>query len=103
MTLMLITNDIKKGKQFKERPPLAHSTKVQGSGQNHKIVIQRRQKEKVEPVNLKISKCTDSGKGGVFSKIPVLQSSQQPCGKSGKNPRIISAEVREMKKPFWHY
>ena len=50
----------------------------------------------MEPINLKIAKHIDSARREVCSKIPVLQPSQKPpLGKSGKNPRIISAEVRE--------
>ena len=50
----------------------------------------------MEPINFKITKCTDSARKEVYSNIPILQPSQKPPhGKSGKNPRIISAEVRE--------
>ena len=78
--------------------PVAHSTKLSSGLQPRKIVVQKKQKEKVEPINLKVSKCTGSGKREVFSEIPVLQPRQKPCGKSGKSNRIISAEVRENEK-----
>ena len=89
-------NNNDKEEQYKERPPKAHSMKAQGlSGQSCKIVIQRKQKEKLQPINLKITKHTDSARKEVYSDIPVQPSKIPPHGKSGKNPRIIPAEVRE--------
>ena len=83
-------------KQVKEKPPRAHSTKAQAvAGTSRKVVIQRKPKEKLEPINLKISKWSNTAKE-VYSDIPVLQPGQQlPCGKPGKSPIIISAEVTE--------
>ena len=83
-------------KQVKERPPKVHSTKAQAiAGPSRKVVIQRKPKEKLEPINLKITKHVTNAKE-VYSNIPVLQPGQQnPCGKPGKFPRIISAKVRE--------
>ena len=65
------------------------------AGPSRKVVIQRKPKEKLEPIHLKISKWSNTAKE-VYSDIPVLQPGQQlPRGKPGKSPRIISAEVRE--------
>ena len=71
--LDLDITDIQKDAQGKEKPPLAHSTKIQSAGQSRKIVIQRRQKEKVEPINLKVSKHTDSGNSLVENQVKVLE------------------------------
>ena len=92
-------NNNDQGKRVKERPPKVHSTKAQAiAGPNRKVVIQRKLKEKLEPINLKITKCVTNAKE-VYSNIPVLQPGQQnPCGKPGKSSRIISAKVRENKE-----
>ena len=89
-------NNNDQGKQVKERPLKVHSTKAQAIvGPSRKVVIQRKPKEKLEPINLKITKCVTNAKE-VFFNIPVLQPGQQnPHGKPGKSPRINSAKVRE--------
>ena len=80
-----------------KKPPAAHSTKVSPIAHSRKIIIPKKQKDKVEPINLKMVKRTGtiSGKRQFFLEIPVIQTRQKPRGKAGKSNRIISAKVRE--------